>query len=159
MDKVQLRFRAQSARHAVGPRGDLLSRFAPRTAVTKKAPIQAFRTNLGRSAAIVIAAVPFYEVGIDFRHRPEAGQLTCPHGATQRTGKYLRERQSFQSLPESSGVSLPLFGQRQIGEPRVLTRSAPGRGAVSRHVNDAEFFAFATVHADPSLPHFVLCAC
>src|SRR5262249_8214648 len=137
----------------------LLSRFAPRTAVTKKAPIRTFRTNLGRSAAIVIAVVPLDEVGIDFRHRPEADQLTSTHGATQRTGKYLRERQSFQSRPESSGVSLPLFGQRQIGERCVVTRSAPGRGAMSRHVNDAEFFAFATVHADPSLPHFFLWAC
>src|SRR5262245_57269793 len=85
--------------------------------------------------------------------------FTSPHGATQRAGKYLRERQSFQSLPESSGVSLPLFGQRQIGEPRVLTRSAPGRLPMSRHINDAKFFAFANVHANPSLPHFCLWAC
>src|SRR5262245_46328942 len=94
-----LRRRAQSTRHAVGSRGDLLRRFASRATVKEQAPIRPFSANFGRGAAFVFAVVPLDEVGIYFRHRPEAGQFTSPPGATQRAGKYLCERQPFQPLP------------------------------------------------------------
>src|SRR6516162_2496396 len=87
--------RAEPAHSAVSPGGDLGRRFPARAAVAEQVPVGALSADLGRPASLVLAVIPFQEIAIDFGDAPKAGQLACPAGALQGTGKDLGERQSF----------------------------------------------------------------
>jgi hypothetical protein len=103
--------------------------------------------DLCRSAALILAVVPFDQVGVDFGHGAKAGQFAGPNRALQRAGKDLDKGQSPQPLTESAGVALAAFGQRQIGAAGVLAGETPGSLAMPRQVNDRKGFAHAT-HPD-----------
>ena len=72
--------------HAIGARSDVVRRLTVWTPVTEQIPVRACRVYLDASKTFVVAVIPFDEVAIDFRHRPEAGQVTGPRRALQRTG-------------------------------------------------------------------------
>src|SRR6267143_673002 len=144
------RRRPHAVQYSVSPRGDLLWRFAARAAVAEQLPVRAFRTDLDRTATLVLAVVPLDEVVIDFSRRSKAGQFTCPTRALQWTGKHPRKRQFTQPLTKSSGIALATLGQRQIGDACVLAGQTPGRFTVPGQVNDGKFFAHAVHGYDPS---------
>src|SRR2546430_9421533 len=81
------------------------------------------------------AVVPFDQITIDFGWPPEPGQFAGASGALQGTREDLREGQSGEPLPEPSGIAFAMFGQRQIGKPRMLARKAPGGLAVAHQIN------------------------
>src|SRR5262244_2197391 len=67
---------SQAIHDAIGARGDLLRRFAPRTAIAEEFPIWTLRADLDRPATFILTVVPLDEIAIDFRNRSEAGQFT-----------------------------------------------------------------------------------
>jgi hypothetical protein len=73
--------------------------------------------------------------------RSESGQLTSPHGALQRAGKYFRKGQSAQPFPQPLGIAFPALRERQISEAGVLTGNRPRRFAVPRQVDGGESLA------------------
>src|SRR5271165_811201 len=67
--------RAHPAHDAIGASADLFRRFSSGAAVAELLPVRALRTNLGRTAALVLAVVPFDKVRVDFGGGPKAGQF------------------------------------------------------------------------------------
>src|SRR5262249_52243041 len=132
---------AHPTHHAVGPGTDLLRGFASGAAVAEQLPVGALPVDLCGAAALILAVVPFDQIGIDFGPGPEAGQLTGPGRTLQGTGENLCERQSFQPVPELAGVALVTFGQRHVGKSRMLAGAAPGRLAVPGQVQLRELLA------------------
>src|SRR5262245_61547721 len=130
----------QATYHPVGPGANLIRRFSSGATVMEQLPTGTFRKDLGRATAFILAVVPLVQVTIDFRHGSEASQLAGPRRALPRTGEHLGESQSFQSLSEASGVALPAFRERQVGDPCVLARKTPGGFPVPSHVNDRKRF-------------------
>src|SRR5262245_7547393 len=133
----------QAAHGPVSPGDDLGRRFPSRAAVAEQLPVGALCPNIGRPPSLILAVVPFQQIGIDFGDGPKAGQFTCPAGALQGTGKDLGERQSLQALLKPGGVALAALGQRQIGQACMLAREAPRGLTVPGQVNDGNRFAHA----------------
>src|SRR5262245_20367107 len=131
----------QAAHGPVSPGDDLGRRFPSRAAVAEQLPVGALCPNLGRPPSLILAVVPFQQIGIDFGDAPKAGQFTCPAGALQGAGEDLDERQSLQTLLKPGGVALAALGQRQIGQSCVLAREAPRGLTVPGQVNDGKRFA------------------
>jgi hypothetical protein len=89
-----------------------------------------------RPETLVFAIVPFHKIAIDFGLDAEAGKFTGPCRALQGTCEYASERTSSELLPELAGVALALVGEREIGQPGMLTRESPCGLTVSCEVND-----------------------
>ena len=98
---------AQTAHGAIGPRANLVRRFAVRAAVAEQLPVGVFRMNLRRSKALVIAVVPFDQIGIHFGDGPEAGQFAGAGRALQWTREDLRENQPRQPFPSRRALRSP----------------------------------------------------
>src|SRR5271166_3636794 len=107
--------RAHPAHDAIGPRAYLARRLSSGAAVTEELPFRALRMDLSRAAALVLAVIPFDQVGVDFGRGAKAGQLARPHRALQGTGDYLSKSQSAQPLAEGAGVAFAAFSQGQVG--------------------------------------------
>ncbi len=118
---------ADPVHHAVGPRDDLFGRLSPRATVTKQFPVRTLLHDFGGAAALVFSVVPFDQIGIRFGHGSEASEFTGASSALQRTGENLGNDQSAQPFPKPLGVVFAAFGQRQIGQARVLTRKCSRR--------------------------------
>src|SRR5271169_973314 len=78
--------RAHPAHDAVGPRAYLARRLSSGAAVTEELPVRALRMDLSRAAALVLAVIPFDQVGVDFGRGAKAGQFASPRRALQGTG-------------------------------------------------------------------------
>src|SRR5271169_1935890 len=57
--------RAHPAHDAIGPRADLAWRLSSGAAVTEELPVRALRMDLSRAAALILAVIPFDQIGID----------------------------------------------------------------------------------------------
>src|ERR1700751_5791356 len=126
---------AHAMDNAIRPRADLFRKFSVRAAVTEQIPVGSFCTNLYGADTFVITVIPFDQIAIDFGYRAKACQFAGSHGALQWTRPHLRENQSGQPFSKTRGVALATLGQRQVGNPRVLARYAPGGLAVARQIN------------------------
>jgi len=93
-------------------------------------PIRPFGQDFGGAATLVIAVIPFGEIGIDFGGRTKAGEFASPHRALRRAGQDLGKNHSVQPRRERPRLALAILGQGQIGAAGVLTREAPGGFAV-----------------------------
>src|SRR3974377_1771435 len=81
--------RVHTAQYLVGPRGDLVWRLSPWTAVAKQLPVRPLLADFATPATLILAVVPFDQLAIDFGHSSEAGQFAGPGRAPQRAGKHL----------------------------------------------------------------------
>jgi hypothetical protein len=81
-----------------------------RAAVAEQLPVRALRVDLGRAAALILAVVPFDQIGVDFGHGTKAGQIAGADRALQGTGEDLGKGQSPQPLAEGAGVAFAAFG-------------------------------------------------
>ena len=61
---------SDSAHYAVGARADLVGQFSSRTAFAEQLPVRALRVDFSRAAILILAVVPFDQVGVDFGHVP-----------------------------------------------------------------------------------------
>ena len=61
--------RADAGDDPVGADAYLLGRFAARSAVAKQLPVRALAQDVGGAPALIVAVIPFGEVGIDFGER------------------------------------------------------------------------------------------
>src|SRR5262249_37902066 len=113
-------------------------------AVAEELPIRTLRQDLGGATALVLAVVPFDQIGIGCRHRGEAGQLARPERTSQGTGEHPGERQRPPPLSQPAWVALAALSQREIREPGVLPRERPRRLPVPRQVDDGK-----TTHTTP----------
>src|SRR5215467_3922308 len=95
--------------------------------------------NLCGAETFVVTIVPFDQVAIDLSYAAKPCQFTRSRSASQRAGQYFRENQSGQPFSKAYGVVFAALGQRQVGNPRVLTRQAPGSLAVTRQINGKNF--------------------
>src|SRR5580704_640120 len=138
---------AQASDDAVGARSDLVRRLASRTAVAEQLPVRMFRMNIDRPPAFILAIIPFDQIGVDFRHAAEAGQLARPLRTLQRAGKHLDESQPAQPLAESAGVALSTVGQWKVGPTGMLAGEAPRGLSVPRQINDRKQFAHAAARS------------
>jgi hypothetical protein len=68
----------------------------------------------------VLAVVPLQEITVDLRSPSEPCQFTGTLGTLQRAAKHLVERQSLQSLAQSTCIALASFGKWKVSEPGVL---------------------------------------
>src|SRR5208282_2480355 len=127
--------RAHPAHDAIGPRADLARRLSSGTAVTEELPVRALGMDLSRAAALILAVIPFDQVGIDLSRVAKARQLTGPHRALQGAGEDLGKSQSAQPLTEGAGIAFAAFGQGKVGPAGVLPGEAPGGFAVPRQVD------------------------
>src|SRR5262249_15976019 len=91
--------------------------------------------DLRRSLPLVVAIVPFDEVGVYPRPGTETGQLTRPTGPLQWAGEDVREGQALQSFAQLEGVAFAALGERQVGQAGVLARDGPRRLAVAGQVD------------------------
>lgn len=121
--------------HAVTARADLLGGLAAGAAVAEELPIGTHGVNLIRSEAFVFTVIPFEQVRIDIGDGAEAGELARAPRALQWACKNQFEIQSGQPLSQRTGVLLAVFGQGQIGPPRVLAGETPRRFAVPGQVD------------------------
>lgn len=90
--------------------------------------------DLGSRLPLVGAVVPLEQIGVDDSARAETGELAGAPGTRERTSKHSLEVNASKALAETAGISFALRGQRQVGPPRVLTRKAPGRLAMSYEI-------------------------
>ena len=67
--------RTHPAHDAVGSRADLARRLSSGAAVTEQFPVWSLGMDLSRAAALIVAVIPFDQVGVDFSRSPKAGQL------------------------------------------------------------------------------------
>src|SRR5438132_7824783 len=70
--------RAYSLNDAVGPCSHLLRSFASWAAVAEQEPARSLRQDVGGAAALVLAVIPFGEIGVGFGKTAEPGQLGGP---------------------------------------------------------------------------------
>jgi hypothetical protein len=77
---------------AVRPSTDVLNCLASWAAIAKKLPTGALNLNIRSAPALVVAVVPFDEIGIDFHGISKASQFARPHRSLQRTGEYRGKR-------------------------------------------------------------------
>ena len=80
---------ANALNYPVGPRRHLVRSFASRAAVAEQEPARTLGEDIGGAAALILAVVPFGQVGIDFGQTAEPGQLGGPPRALRRAGEYL----------------------------------------------------------------------
>jgi len=119
-----------SLHDAVCSRCHLPRHFSPRAPITERFPVRALSQDVNRAAALILAVVPFDQVGVNFGDVSKTRQFAGPPGTLQRAGKHLGEGESPKSFSESSGDLLAVLGQRQIGTPGMLPSKAPGRFTV-----------------------------
>src|SRR5207248_991865 len=91
---------AHSLNDPVGARRHLVRSFASRAAVTEQEPARALGKDVGGAAALILAVIPFGEVGISFRKTAHAGQLGGAPRALRRAGQHLGEMCAAQPLAE-----------------------------------------------------------
>src|SRR5271170_857085 len=125
----------QTAQNLIGPRANLIRRFAAGTTIAEQLPVRTLRMDLHRSEAFVFAVVPFDQFTIGFCNLTEASQLAGACGALQRTCEDLRENEAGKPLTKPAGVLFTPLGQWQIGKPRMLARKTPHSLAVPCQIN------------------------
>jgi len=128
--------RAHAPHHGVGPHAHLLRGFAAGTAIAEELPARSLGKNFKGAAALVLAIIPLDQIVVLLRHRIETREGAGPNGALQRAREYRGKREPPQPLSQPPRVAFAAFGQRQIGEPGMLTGKTPSRLAVSCEVND-----------------------
>src|SRR5262249_4040991 len=125
----------QAADNAVGPGRDLRDAFASWTAVAKNLPPRALLANFGRGPPLVLAVVPFDEVIVDDGPIAESGQLARPPRPLQRARENVIEGDAGKARTKSPRIAFAARRERQVGQPRMLARSAPLRLAVSGDID------------------------
>jgi hypothetical protein len=115
----------QSAHGKVRARCDLARRFSVGTAVTKKLPISARRTDIGRPSPFVFAVVPFQQKMIDFGHLAKPASSQVERARCNGLTNTLSEGQSFETLAETESVAFAALRQRQIRQARMLAGETP----------------------------------
>ena len=83
---------------------------------------------------LVLAVVPFGEIGVAFGDGPEPGKLAGAHRALEGACIHLREGELREPGAEAPRVALPALGEGEIGETGVLSGEAPRGLAVAGEV-------------------------
>src|SRR5262249_37580207 len=115
--------------------------FPSGTTIAKQLPVRALLVDVSGKTALILAIVPFDQVPVDFSHGAKASQLAGPGRTLQGAGKHLGESHSTQPFLQPTGIALATFGERQIGQSRVLARERPRGFSVSGQVNDGKLVA------------------
>src|SRR5437667_133193 len=145
---------AHAIDNAIGTGSNLFGRFSVRAAVTEQLPVRSLRVNLRCAETFVITIVPLDQITIDLSYGAEACQLTSSRGALQRARQHFCENRPGQPFSQAYGVAFAPFGQRQVGNPRVLTGYAPGSLAVTRQINYGKNFAHISCDSSVSVVRF-----
>lgn len=122
---------AQTCQHPVGALGNLLYRFAVRTAVNKYIPARVRRANIGGRPALEVTVVPFPKIRLNEDCPAEAGQFAGAARPLEGAGEHMVERDPMKSPAELRCAALAVCGERQIGAASMLARERPGGFAVA----------------------------
>src|SRR6185436_11403189 len=123
--------RSEAGNDPVSAGAHLRHRFTTRTAVAEELPARTPLENLSRRQAVVIAVVPFDQVGIDLCHGAEAGQFAGAFGPLQRAGEDVCEGPTAQMLAEPAGLAFAALGEWDVGQAGVPSRFRPSGLAVA----------------------------
>ena len=116
---------SQAGNHSVRASLDLCDAFTARATVAEQLPVGPLVMDLLAGESFVVAVVPFNQVGVDLRLRPEPRQFASRSCAEQGAGEDPGDREIGHPLPETAGVPLAARGERQVGFAGVLPRQAP----------------------------------
>ena len=105
-----------------GPGGNLVRRFAIRTAVPDHAPARALFANVAGKLTLIVAIGPFREIRFNLGRSAKPGQFTGPAGALQRAGQHAGEPDVPEPGLESACFFLTVGGQGQVRAASVLAR-------------------------------------
>ena len=123
---------------SIGAGSNLGRRLTAGTAVAKELPAGVPLADFGKAQALILAVVPFDEVGIDRGDWLEPRELAGASGALERAGENACELESSQPLGQEPCALLTAFGKRQVGETGMLAGKAPSRFGVASQVEDGE---------------------
>jgi hypothetical protein len=80
---------------------------------------------------------------IGYRSSSKARQFAGAGSALQGAGKHFGEFHALQAFPESHGVALAIWSQRQVAKAGMLAGVSPSGVAMPRHIHHWKYFAHA----------------
>ena len=105
----------------LGADGDLFDRLTVEDAVVPDGPARPLGANLGGSATVVTAVVPFGEVVVGLCDVAVSGDAAGLFGALARAGEHERERPAVEVVVDLLGAGFSVVGEGNVGPAGVLT--------------------------------------
>src|SRR5262249_17372880 len=119
----------------VGPGADLIGILAPGATVAEQVPAGALLADVGRGPPLVLAIIPFEQVGLRLGPVAKAGQFAGAPGALGRAAKDPVGREALEPFAEALRIALAARGEGDIGAAGVLSGDRPFGLAVTSEVD------------------------
>src|SRR5580658_2738142 len=116
---------AKAANDAIGAGADLRWLLAVRAPVAEQEPAGSVRKDFAGLATLVVAVVPFEQVGIKLGGVAEPSERTGASRTLKGTGENPIKLKSLKTLVEPSGLAFALFRERNICASSMLAACAP----------------------------------
>src|SRR4029077_13471474 len=116
---------AKAANDAIGAGADLRWLLTVRAPVAEQEPAGSVRKDFAGRATLVVAVVPFEQVGINFGGVAEPSECAGASRTLKGAGENPIKLQSLKALAEPSGLAFALFCERNIRASRMLAACAP----------------------------------
>jgi hypothetical protein len=113
---------SQSRDDAIGAVGHLFRRFAAGASVSKEIPVWTRLADVHGESSLVVAIVPFGQIGIDFGVSAQPGQLARAYDALAGTHLNASERNALEACAKFPGFVFAHNGQGNIRAARVPAR-------------------------------------
>jgi hypothetical protein len=118
---------ARSRYNSIDAGADLLRHLPPWASIPKKQPIGPPFTDLSWGQSLVIAVVPFAQIGLGHGMRAKPGQFASLSRPSQRADENELECLSCKNRQEPLREPASIVGQRDISRARMLAAQAPRR--------------------------------
>ena len=127
----------------VGAGTHLFDGFTVRNAVAKDVPAGAGGTDFRAGAALVIAIIPFDQVGFQLSLPAKAGQFTGAHGAPQRAGENEGEPATGEFFADRKGLCFAGRGEGDIGQSCMCAGDGPFRFPMANEPDHFSILSYA----------------
>ena len=126
---------AKAPNDAIGAGADLAWLLAVRAPVAEQAPAGAVGEDLAALAPLVVAVVPFEQVGIKLGGVAEPSECAGASRTLKGTGENPIKLKSLKTLVEPSGLAFALLRERNIRASRMLAACAPFGFAMANEID------------------------
>src|ERR1700722_18933299 len=133
-DRLIIR-RAQAANDAIGAGADLGWLLTVRAPVAEQEPAGSVGEDFAALAPLVVAVIPFEQVRIKLGGIAEPSERASASRTLKGTGENPIKLESLEALVEPSGFAFALFGEGNVGTPRMLAACAPFGFAVTDEID------------------------
>src|ERR1700733_1513982 len=116
---------AKAPDDAIGARADIRRLLAVRASVAEQEPAGPAGEDFAGLAPLVVAVIPFEQVGIDLCGVAEPGERAGAGRALKGTGEYPVKLEPLKTLVEASRLAFALFREANIRASRMLAARAP----------------------------------